>query len=335
MTRAAPSSLAAAALWGALTTLTACGAASLDAGSDHPHGPLPVDERNPLIVNNDGARDNWQGEWAILLASSGHLQLAGIVVDASADYPSLEDNVAAWRQMVSAARSSGMRGIPDPIASVGAPLQEPADGAIDATVPNRSEGARFIVDAAARLSEPLRPVVVATGGQLTDLADAYLIDHAVADRVVVVSSVGETTGASISTGWPNGDLDPWATTIVVSKFRYVQVNTYYAQNDDVPAARVAGLPSNPFGVWMASKLSDILDLREASDQGSVIASALPSFSLDVLRASAQDAAPPAAGHAPTVTAGTSGRVWAVTRGDNTAATARFWQTLQDPATFAP
>ena len=34
---------------------------------------------------------------------------------------------------------------------------------------------------------------------------------------------------------------------------------------------------------MASKLDDILELHEAADQNSVIASAMPSFSLDVLR----------------------------------------------------
>jgi hypothetical protein len=324
-----------AALVTGLAALAGCGSAELDAGSDHPRGPLPIDERNPLIVNNDGALDNWQGEFAMTLASSGHLTLAGIVVDASTDYPSLDDNLAAWRQMVSAARQSGMRGIPDPVASAGVPLREPDGGDFDATVPDGSDGARFIVETSARLAEPLRPVVVATGGRLTDLADAYLMDHTVVERVVVVASVGETTGASISTGWPNGDLDPWATTIVVSKFRYVQVNTYYAQQDDVPATRAADLPANPFGAWMTGKLGDILALHEAADQGSVIASALPAFSLHVVDASAGASAAPPTGQAPTLTAGTPGDVWAVTQGDNAGATARFWQALRDPATFGP
>jgi hypothetical protein len=268
------------------------------------------------------------------LASSGHLQLAGIVVDASSIYPSLADNLAAWQAMVTAGRASGMRGIPDPIASAGPALQRPASGDIDATAPNRSEGARFIVETSARLATPAQPVVVATGGRLTDVADAYLIDHAVADRVVVAASSGQTTGESISTGWPNGDLDPWATTIVVARFRYVQVNTYYAQTNDVPKSREAELPANPFGAWMASKIADILELHEAADQDSVIASALPGFSLDVLRASASGATGSAA-QAPVLTAGVPGRVWSVVRGDNAGATARFWKALQDPATFAP
>jgi hypothetical protein len=325
---------ACAALAAALASLAACGNVALDAGSDHPRGPLPVDGRNPLIVSNDGARDNWQGELAMTLASAGQLQLAGIVVDASSNYPSLPDNLSAWQAMATAARASGMRGIPDPIGSAGAPLSRPANGDIDATPPDGSDGARFIVETSARLARPVRPVVVATGGRLTDVADAYLLDHTVADRVIVVASAGETSGQTISTGWPNGDLDPWATTIVVTKFRYVQVNTYYAQRDDVPTARAADLPANPFGAWMTSKIGDIMALNEAADQDSVIASVLPSFPIDVLRASATDVTPPTA-QAPTLEAGVPGRVWSVTRGDNAGATARFWQALRDPATFGP
>jgi hypothetical protein len=319
-----------------LLALAGCSGANLDAGSDRPRGPLPVDERNPIIVNNDGARDNWQGEFAVALASAGQIKLAGIVVDASSDYPSLSDNLAAWDELVMSARASGMRDIPDPIASDSAVLAAPPDGQIDSTTPNDSAGARFILDASARLSQPLRPVVVATGGRLTDLADAYLLDPTVVERVTVVASAGETNGESISTGWPNGDLDPWATAIVVSKFRYVQVNTYYEQRDDVPASRAADLPANAFGAWMNSKLGEILELHEAADQGSVIASALPAFPLDVLHASTTDAQG-VTGSPPTLTADSSsdagGHVWAVTRGDHAAATAQFWQLLGDPKTF--
>jgi hypothetical protein len=42
------------------------------------------------------------------------------------------------------------------------------------------------------------------------VADAYLIDHGVADRIVVVSSLGSVSGAHGVMGPPNGELDPWA-----------------------------------------------------------------------------------------------------------------------------
>ncbi|HTA91954.1 MAG TPA: hypothetical protein VK745_20380, partial [Polyangiaceae bacterium] len=191
----------AALLLGAVTlALTVgCGSAELDAGFDRPDDPLPVDAHNPLIISNDGARDNWQGELAAALASSGQLQLLGIVVNASAIYPSLSDNLSAWNALVNAARASGMGDIPDPLASDSAPLTRPSSGAIDDTTPTTSAGAAFIIDASAHFSQPLLPVVVATGGRLTDLADAYLLDHSVTARVTVVASAGQTTGASIST----------------------------------------------------------------------------------------------------------------------------------------
>jgi hypothetical protein len=314
--------------------LASCGGVTLDAGSDHPHGRLPVDERNPVIVSNDGARDNWHGEFAMALASSGHLKLAGIIVNASRNYPSLESNVQDWRDMVKAAKGSGMSGIPDPTASVSVPLKRPGDGNIDSTEPNRSEGARLIMKTAHQLSQPLRPIVVATGGRLTDIADAYLMDATVADQVVVVASLGEPSGDGATMGPPNGELDPWADEIVVRKFRYVQVNAYYPQKDDIPPARIGELPANSFGAWMSSKLGDILFWEGAADQGSVIAAALPSFATDIQRVSESGAGPPSDGQMPPLGRDERGRAWLVTRGDNAGATARFWQALKDPATFA-
>jgi hypothetical protein len=314
--------------------LAGCGGAALDAGSDVPRGLLPVDDRSPVVVVNDGPRDNWQGEFALLLASTARIALAGIVVNTSPTYPSLETNTEGWRDMVSAARTSGLRNIPDPIASVATSLVRPTDGNIDATQPNHSEGARFIVDVSHRLSRPLHPVAVATGGTLTDVADAYLIDPTVVDRVVVLASLGHpsTDGQGAVLNSPNGPLDPWADEIVARKFRYVQVNGYYAQKEDVTADRVGELPANPFGAWMIAKLPDILELHEAADQLSVIAVAFPDFSLDVKRMSVSGPSPDDP-RFPSLASDANGRAWLVSRGDNAATTERFWKLLKDPATF--
>ena len=168
---------------------------SRDLGSSVPHGRLPVDERNPILLLNDGPDDNWQGEYAVLLANSGGPALAGIVVNTSPGWQDLDANIAGWRGLVAAARASGLRDIPDPTASIGPALARPASGQIDDTAPNRSEGARLIVETSARLSLSYRPLVVVTGGRLTDVADAYLVDPTVTDRVVVVSSLGTTTAS--------------------------------------------------------------------------------------------------------------------------------------------
>src|SRR5450755_3028885 len=79
---------------------------SRNLGSSVPHELLPVDERNPILLANDGASDNWQGEYAVLLANGGGPQLAGIIVNTSGPWPNLDTNIAGWRGLVAAARAS-------------------------------------------------------------------------------------------------------------------------------------------------------------------------------------------------------------------------------------
>jgi hypothetical protein len=318
--------LAFGSAWGAV----AC-SQTVDAGFSKPHGLLPVDERNPLVIMNDGAVDNWQGEYAMLLANGGGPPLAGIIVNTSPPWTDLDENVAKWRAMVTAARNSGLRGIPDPIASVGGPLVKPASGQIEDTVPNRSEGARFILDAAERLSLPYRPLVIATGGRVTDLADAYLVDPSVADKIVVVASLGSLTTAGATTSVPNGSLDPWATVIVSQRLRYVQISAFYDQLSDVPASRVEELPDNEFGAWMAAKQPSLLEIEIACDQIGVLAAGLPTFAVAVARVSPGEE--PASGGGPDLTLDPAGRDLLVTESAGPLAAARLWELLLEPKTF--
>jgi hypothetical protein len=66
----------------------------LDAGSDTPHDLLPVDERNQIIISNDGC-GSWQGLLAILFSNAGGPALAGIIVNASNYAPDLDANIVA------------------------------------------------------------------------------------------------------------------------------------------------------------------------------------------------------------------------------------------------
>lgn len=308
---------------------------TIDAGSTRPHGLLPVDERNPIILTNDSVTDNWQGEYAVLLANGGGPPLAGIVVNANQPWPDLQANVDGWRKLVAAARQSGLRSVPDPIASISSPLKRPASGNIDETEPNRAEGALFIVDASRRLSLPYRPVVVATGGRLTDVADAYLIDPGVAERVVVVSSLGSLSASGAAMSNPNGEMDPWADTIVTERFRYVQVSAFYDQLTDVPAARISQLPSNAFGAWIAAKQASIFDLPEASDQVTLASVGLAKFAVAVERVTPAGPVDSGATAGPALTENANGRAWLVTQNNSALATARFWELLLDPGLFSP
>jgi len=309
-----------------LCTLLPCVAAcsgSLDAGYDKPRGLLPVDARNPIVLCNDGAYDNWSGEYAALFASSGALSLAGIVISTgSNDATNLDVNMTGWRQMVTAARGAGMQNIiPDPMASSGSALVRPGDGNIASTTANRSEGAHFILDTSAQLSQPYRPLVIVTGGRLTDVADAYLMDPTLPERVVVVSSLGTTTTDGAQLGPPNGEMDKWADVIVAQKFRYVQISAFYDQTNDVPDSLLPQLPENTFTSWIAAKKSKIYDDTLAADQGAVVAVAVPEFVSTVARAALTDTSTPALSSSP------SGPIWLVTQVNGAVATARLWDML--------
>lgn len=305
----------------------------LDAGSTRAHGLLPVDERSPVILANDGAYDNWGGEYAVLMANAG-VTLAGIVVSASAAWPDIEANVGGWRGLVAAARRSGLRDIPDPIASINSPLSMPASGKIEDTQPNRSEGARLIISLSAQLALPYRPVVVATGTSLTDVADAYLLDPSVVDRVVVISSLGSVKTSGGAMGIPNGELDRWADVIVSARFHYVQMSAFYDERADVPDSRLSELPANALGDWMRAKQPKIYEQAVASDQVSLLAAVLPGFATGVQSVSA--VLPLSAGSAtgPDLITDPAGTALLVNKSAGPLATARLWELLLDPSTFS-
>jgi len=301
-------------------------------GSSSPHGLLPVDERNPILLMNDGVYDNWQGVYAVLLSSTGGPKLAGIVVGTSPNMTDPIENVEGWRGLVEAAHASGLSDIPDPTVSIGAKLVRPQNGQFEATTPNRSEGARMIVQLSKELSLPYRPLVVVTGGRLTDVADAFLIDPTVTARTVVVSSLGSVTATGANMTDPNGEMDPWADAIVTARFRFVQVSAFYDQLLDVPASRFSELPANPLGQWIQEKQPKVWNLPKASDQVAVLAVADPAFAVEVDRVSAG----PLEANAtigPELTSRPDGAAWLVRQCDGARAAQRFWQALGElPAT---
>jgi hypothetical protein len=328
-----PAKLAGALLALALA-VTGCGQA-LDAGQYESHGPLPVDERNPVILSNDGADDNWSGEYAMLLANGGGLSLAGIVVGASNYWTDLGANATGWKNLVAAARSSGLRHVPDVTVSASSPLTAPADGRIESTVPNRSPGAQAILDVSQRLSLPGRPVVVLACTQLTDVADAYLMDPTVVERVVVVALLGSYAAPKGLMAGPNGDLDPWADWIVAQRFTYVQITAFYDQSADVTANDLPSLPKNAFGDWMAAKQPYLSPLPTAADQVAVLAVALKDFPLTVQRSSADTSAGFGSpiGQGPPLVPDANGNAWLVTEIAPRLAQSVLWQSLLDPHTF--
>lgn len=168
-----------------------------------------------------------------------------------------------------------------------------------------------------------------TGGRLTDVADAYLLDPTVAERVVVVSSLGTSSNEGARMGVPNGETDRWADFIVAERFRYVQVSAYYDQVGDVPAERLAELPMNPFGDFLRGKQPQIFDLALAADQVAPLALGVPAFVRNVTRVSTSGWD----GEVLVLSPNPAGNVWLVGASDPEVPRARLWELLGDPRTF--
>ena len=176
--------------------------------------------------------------------------------------------------------------------------------------------------------------MVVTGSRLTDVADAYLMDPTVADRVVVVSALGGAADGGSVMGWPNGELDPWADWIVGQRFRYIQVNGYYDQHGDVTTAKAADLPGNrlrrvdgrqgrrPFSRFRCRPI------RSASWRSACRPSSRPSGAPSSTPSRRSTRRP---GHRLLEQA--DGSAWVVPSCDSAMAADRLWKMLLDPHTF--
>jgi hypothetical protein len=210
----------------------------------------------------------------------------------------------------------------------------PANGQIDATTPNNAAGAQLIVDLSRQFATPTRPLVVISCVPLTNLADAYLIDHSVVDRVVAVAALGELGSPNTTMNGPNGDLDAWSDWIVAQKYRYVQVSAYYDQSGDVMPNDLPRLPKNALGDWMRDKQPKLYTIPQASDQIAVLSVALSKFAVEVHRASPDTSVAYDDMEGPPLKPDDAGNAWVVTQIDSTLAATRLWELLLDPATFA-
>jgi hypothetical protein len=307
---------------------------TLDAGMDA-HGLLPVDARNPVIIYNDSESDNWIGEYAVLLAHSSGPPLAGIIVTASSYWPDASANTKGWNDLWTAAQSSGLSNLPAVTTSMGKPLVRPADGQVLSTAKNDSLGGQLIVTLSKQLSLPWRPLVVLAGTQLTDVADAYLIDQNVVDRVVVVASLGTYTAPNGAMNAPNGELDPWADWIVAQVFQYIQVSAFYDQTQDVQTSQIPNLPANPLGSEIAAKQPNLFTVATASDQVTVLAVGLSGFVQAVQSATVDTTAAFDPTQGPPLIPSANGNVLIVTAIKAPLAPACLWWLLLNPGSSCP
>jgi hypothetical protein len=205
----------------------------------HAAAELPFDRGCPIFYDNDDHRDVYTDEYLLALAHLGDIELKGMMTTYRANQREYNLFVAGRQEICDIARASGMKNVPKAMAGASTQLQRPASNRIEDTKPLDLPSSRWLARIAARATEQ-KPLVIVTGGQLTAIADAYLLDPSIAPKVVVSGVFGCERPDY------NSGLDRWAWTIVMSKFRVLSIpfgppgnrGTVYRKMPLVPRRRI-------------------------------------------------------------------------------------------------
>ena len=296
---------------------------------------LPYDRTNPVVLHNDDAIDTYTDEYLLALSSAGEIDLRAMITGSpvAPHNPgvTLEYmlNVVQQRSAITAlASASGFARVPRPVVGALTHLVRPESGVIEETAPLGSNGSRAIV-AHALAAIPSRPLVVVAGGPLTDVADAYLLNHAVADRLVVAWLGG--------TRWDmwdyNGVADAWASYIVLERLRLVQ----FPANEHaphVPKAKLPALPPTPLREWMIAKQHpNGLPSERDSDAPPAIALMRPDYVTGMRRVSFGTWITRNGQAVPGFRDDRNGRALVVTSASVPSATAEWWRALTNPDAY--
>lgn len=306
------------------------------------HVDLPYDNTNPVVYIKDDAINCYTDDYVMALASAGSIHLVGIITSSSIapfnrwvtsdDY---EQFVVRRAEGVSRARSSGFRNIPDPVRGVKGHLQKPSSGKIEDTQPVGSEGSWLVVNAA-RQATATKPLVVVAGGPLTTVADAYVLDNSIADKVIVAwIDSGEN-----HMGGYNGWADPWSAYIVLQKLRLVQFPVWQV-DPQVRKSRLTELPSSELRQWMTAKQhsdwktpdGDVQPGSRDADAPPAISVMRKDYALQGKRVSFSHWIIKNGHELAAYKVDRDGRALIVTCADRRVATEEWWRALKNPAAY--
>jgi len=194
---------------------------------------LPIGKGNPVLLSNDDTDLFFSAEYGLALTHTGEIDLRGVQIthqiiderDRKKPRRDGEPEIAQrkrWREMVqefARLRQGGLRFTTQPVLGSMEYLKRPASGRLEDTVPIQSPAVKQLLNEA-RKATPKRPLVVLASGAYTDVASAWLLDHDVSKRMVVITR----------DRFPNGIKDSWGYTIVLEKYRCVICNVLLPEN---------------------------------------------------------------------------------------------------------
>lgn len=220
---------------------------SVDSSGVHIQG---VTTSNPVIYDNDMILDTPELFFLWLKANKGQVNLVGNVNTQDLFIPpnivhSHDSTFVQWTDAYNKAIAIGLKNIPKPVKGSDDYLRRPASGVPEQTVRKDSVGSDLII-LEARKCTAAKPLVIFVGGQVTSIANAYLKDNSIADKIVVLHV----------DGWDKTDyngVDYWANEIVVRKMLYCNWDGSFINNqttwyDPFRPLQVNfnGIPSNPW-----------------------------------------------------------------------------------------
>lgn len=296
---------------------------------------LPYDSSNSVVYVKDWPRNCYTDDYVMALASAGQIKLEGFITSSSiaphnpwvtgSDYEQFVDERV---KSVQIARASGLRNIPDPVRGPKGHLVKPTSGHIDDTIPMRTDGSRLIVERARRAT-PDKPLVIAVCCGLTVVADAYLMDPSIEDRVIVAWLGGRKNDMADYDGWSDG----WAAYIALNRLRLIQFIPFRS-DPHVPKSRLLELPETPLREWM-------IDRQLPKDQGSprdadappLVSIVRDDYVLETARVSFGGWIYKEGHEVPALKRDPLGSALLVTLADKRVATEAWWATMKNPAVY--
>jgi hypothetical protein len=182
---------------------------------------MPSYKGNYVIHDNDDHRDTYTEEYLMALSHLGEIQLKGIITTYSPN--EYKEFVEGRKQILDLAKKSGLLNLPKVFNGTNKKLVRPITNLIEDTKALEIDGSHFIVETA-KIASKSNPLVIVAGGQLTSIANAYLLETSIADKTVVMGVFG---AENIDY---NAGLDAWAWIILLAKFKVVAIPIGSSEN---------------------------------------------------------------------------------------------------------
>ncbi len=280
-----------------------------------------------VVLDNDDHRDTYTEEMLMLAEHLGTLDLKAIITTYQhSEYPEF---VRGREEIQQKAKQVRLKVDYDLFPGTNQTLAVPSSGKIEDTKPLGIDGSQFIVSEAKKASSA-QPLAILTGGQLTSVANAYLLDSTIADRIIVLGVFG---APKIDY---NANLDAWAWTIILAKMKVISFKFREANGDfgqaflqmpSVPKARLQKvLPRNAFTQWIIDKRHPNQKILQEDWDGTPLATLLSDqYVTRYRRWSFQKIDPD--NHHPIMVLDHEGKVYEVLDANKEVGTKAYWQIL--------